>query len=332
MYYAMMKAHMCDIILVGDEDGLTNLHLNTLKGKRTFDIDDSWIYNKDFFSDVIEELDGYFKGELRNFTVKLNPKGTKYQKKVWGELRKINFNEILSYKDLAIRIGNPNASRAVGMANSKNPIPIIVPCHRVVGSSGKLTGFAHGLEIKEKLINFEKMSEIYNKLKDYYGELAWWPANSECEMMLGAILSQNTNWLNVEKAIKLKALSEWFKGYDFDINKAMNKDLTELREELLNIHGIGRETADCILVYALKKPSFVIDTYTRRMFHRIGFNIPNDYDDFRLMFENALGKDVDMYNRYHGLIVRHSKEFCMKIPKCDRCPVYDLCSKDIQLI
>lgn len=156
MYYTIMKTNMCDIILVGDEDGLCNLHLDTSKGNRSFEIQDEWVYNKDFFEDTIEQLEAYFRGERKDFNVKLNPKGTDYQKKVWNELRKIKFNTICTYKDVAIKIGDANASRAVGMANSKNPIPIIIPCHRVIGSNGKLTGFAHGLEIKEKLINLEK--------------------------------------------------------------------------------------------------------------------------------------------------------------------------------
>lgn len=160
MYYTIIKSPMCDIILVGDEDGLRNLHLNTLKGKRTFEIEKSWIQSEEFFSKVIEQLDKYFSGELTNFTIKLNPSGTDYQKKVWNEISKINYNEILTYKDIAIRIGNPNASRAVGMANSKNPIPIIIPCHRVIGSNGKLTGFAHGLEIKEELIKLEARNSL----------------------------------------------------------------------------------------------------------------------------------------------------------------------------
>ena len=358
---------MCDIILVGDEDGLRNLHLNTLKGKRTFEIKKEWIYNDDFFSSVIDELEKYFKGQIKTFSVKLNPSGTDYQKMVWNELSKIGFNEILTYKDVAIRIGNPNASRAVGMANSKNPIPIIVPCHRVVGSSGKLTGFAHGLEIKEKLINFEKISDVYNTLSIYYGDLQWWPSSNVYEMMVGAVLTQNTTWVNVEKAIanlsdkldpqiildmsneelaqlirpsgyynqkaiKLKALTKWFEKYDFNIENAMKKDIEVLRKELLEIHGVGRETADCILVYALKKPSFVIDTYTRRFFKRLGFEVPSDYDDFRLMIEDAIDKDLDVYSEYHGLIVEHSKEYCLKTPTCDGCPVFNLCDRDIQLI
>lgn len=156
MYYTIMNTSMCQIILVADKNGLTNLHLNTGKGKRQFEIHESWIYNEDFFFDVISQLDKYFKGELYDFDVKLNPRGTDYQKKVWAELRNIKYGKLCTYKDLAIKLKNPNASRAVGMANSKNPIPIIIPCHRVIGSNGKLTGFAHGLEIKEQLIEFEK--------------------------------------------------------------------------------------------------------------------------------------------------------------------------------
>ncbi|MBU3914125.1 methylated-DNA--[protein]-cysteine S-methyltransferase, partial [bacterium] len=83
---------------------------------------------------------------------------TEFQKKVWLELSKIAHGSLCTYKDIAIAIGNEKAVRAVGMANSKNPIPIIIPCHRVIGSNGKLTGFAHGLAMKEKLIQLEKLS------------------------------------------------------------------------------------------------------------------------------------------------------------------------------
>ncbi|MGB3368324.1 MAG: methylated-DNA--[protein]-cysteine S-methyltransferase [Acidaminobacteraceae bacterium] len=267
MYYTIMKTHMCDIILVGDEDGLTNLHLNTLKGKRSFEIDKKWTHNEEHFSDVIEQLRAYFRGELNTFSLKLNPKGSDYQKKVWNELRSIKFNEILSYKSVAIRLGNPKASRAVGMANSKNPIPIIIPCHRVVASNGKLTGFAHGLEIKEKLINFEKMSDVFNKLADYYGDIKCLPVADEF-----------------------------------------------------------------IIVDRLEKPSFIIDTCTMQMFKRLGFSVPNDYDDFRLMIEDAMEIDAELYSRYHEFILEHSKYYCMKIPSCGGCPVYDLCDRNIQLI
>ncbi|WP_432666474.1 methylated-DNA--[protein]-cysteine S-methyltransferase [Wukongibacter baidiensis] len=155
MYYTRFNTKFCEIILVGDEDGLTNLHLNTGEGKRIFEISDKWIRKDDFFIDAINEIEEFFEGKRKTFTIKLNPKGTDYQKKVWNELSKIPYGEIYTYKQIATSIGNKKASRAVGMANSKNPIPLIIPCHRVVGSNGKLTGFAHGLTIKEKLINFE---------------------------------------------------------------------------------------------------------------------------------------------------------------------------------
>jgi len=155
MYYTIYKSKFCPIILVGDEKGLRHLHLDTKQGKREFAINDSWIKNKEFFSDVILQLEEYFAGLRTSFDVKLNQDGTEYQKKVWSALQKIPYGQVHSYKDVAIAIGNDKASRAVGMANSKNPIPLIVPCHRVVGANKQLTGFAHGLEIKAKLIELE---------------------------------------------------------------------------------------------------------------------------------------------------------------------------------
>lgn len=157
MYYTRFNTRFCEIILVGDEQGLANLHLNTGEGKRTFEISDEWILKDDFFLETINEIEEYFNGKRKVFTVKLNPQGTDYQKKVWNELFKIPYGEVYTYKQVAIKIGNEKASRAVGMANSKNPIPLIIPCHRVVGSNGKLTGFAHGLAIKERLIKHEAL-------------------------------------------------------------------------------------------------------------------------------------------------------------------------------
>ncbi|WP_432403154.1 methylated-DNA--[protein]-cysteine S-methyltransferase [Wukongibacter sp. M2B1] len=156
MYYTRFNTRFCEIILVGDEDGLSNLYLNTGEGKRSFKISDRWILKDDFFIDVIKEIEEFLEGKRKTFDVKLNPKGTDYQKKVWNELSKIPYGEVSTYKQIAANIGNEKASRAVGMANSKNPIPLIIPCHRVVGSKGKLTGFAHGLVIKERLIKLEE--------------------------------------------------------------------------------------------------------------------------------------------------------------------------------
>lgn len=107
------------------------------------------------------ELDEYFKGERKDFTVKVDLCGTDFQNKAWQELCNIPYGETISYKEQAIRVGNPKAIRAVGLANSKNPVGIIVPCHRVIGSNGKLTGYAGGLWRKEWLLEHEK--RVLNK-------------------------------------------------------------------------------------------------------------------------------------------------------------------------
>lgn len=106
--------------------------------------------------ETIRQLKAYFAGELEEFDLPLAPEGTAFQLKVWENLCDIPFGETISYGELARRIGNPNASRAVGLANGSNPIPIIIPCHRVIGSNGKLTGYGGGLPIKEKLLALER--------------------------------------------------------------------------------------------------------------------------------------------------------------------------------
>ncbi|MCZ4508478.1 methylated-DNA--[protein]-cysteine S-methyltransferase [Streptomyces sp. ActVer] len=108
------------------------------------------------FTEVIDELRAYFAGELKEFTVELHLDGTPFQRSVWERLRKIPYGETRSYGELADALGNPNASRAVGLANGKNPLGIIVPCHRVVGANGSLTGYGGGLERKRQLLDFER--------------------------------------------------------------------------------------------------------------------------------------------------------------------------------
>jgi methylated-DNA-[protein]-cysteine S-methyltransferase len=116
---------------------------------------EAWHQDTAAFRPVIEQLAAYFAGELREFTLALDPDGTPFQTRVWAELERIPYGETISYGQLAQRIGNPKASRAVGLANGSNPIPIIVPCHRVIGSNGKLTGYGGGLPIKERLLALE---------------------------------------------------------------------------------------------------------------------------------------------------------------------------------
>jgi O-6-methylguanine DNA methyltransferase len=106
--------------------------------------------------EAIKQLNEYFEGKRSSFNLQLAPEGTEFQKKVWNALREIPFGETKSYGEIARIIGNEKASRAVGMANNKNPIMIVIPCHRVIGANGKLVGYAGGIEVKEMLLNLEK--------------------------------------------------------------------------------------------------------------------------------------------------------------------------------
>ncbi|PNS00520.1 endonuclease [Petrotoga miotherma DSM 10691] len=207
-----------------------------------------------------------------------------------------------------------------------------------------------------------KVYEIYKDLYGFYGPQHWWPADNWFEVTVGAILTQNTSWNNVEKSIenlkqldlldperlfkikeddlaqlirssgfynlkskRLKNFLEWLKKYNYDIDKIKDKSVVSLREELLNIKGIGKETADSILLYAFEVPIFVIDAYTKRMFLRLGLISAKEYDEFQDFFEKNLRKDVQLYNEYHALIVKHSKVYCKKMPKCSECFLKEKC-------
>lgn len=157
MYYTRFETRFCEMILAGDEQGLQHLHLNTGEGKKgTFELPDSWYQNDALFQPARDQLEAYCLGDLDRFDLVLNPQGTVFQQRVWQVLQNIPCGKLVTYGDIAIQIGNPKASRAVGAANGRNPIPLIIPCHRVVGSQGKLTGFAHGMAIKQKLIDWEQ--------------------------------------------------------------------------------------------------------------------------------------------------------------------------------
>lgn len=151
--YSYFKSPVGPLMLVMSEKGLSRItFLTNAESVR----DQNRESDKRAFGELEQQLHAYFSGELENFTVPLSPEGTPFQQKVWSELLKIPYGETISYGELARRIGNPNASRAVGLANGSNPIPIIIPCHRVIGSDGKLTGYGGGLPIKEKLLALEK--------------------------------------------------------------------------------------------------------------------------------------------------------------------------------
>lgn len=212
-----------------------------------------------------------------------------------------------------------------------------------------------------KIKNFQ---EIYEHLFEHYGPQHWWPADTDFEMMISAILVQNTNWRNVEKALeqlrpyltpqqldvlskeeiaqfirssgfynrkaeRIKSFLSWLKNYHFHIDSIRDKDKKQLREELLQISGIGKETADSILLYVFNTPVFIVDAYAKRIFYRLGYELPDDYDSFRQLVEKELPQDVQLYNEFHALLVQHAKTYCKSKPICDRCPLSGLCKRRV---
>ena len=152
--YFQIESPVGPLLLVADDSGLRRIEFTN--GKRPVRIDQSWRQDGSFFRKCIAQLRAYFAGELQSFNLSLAPEGTAFQQNVWRHLCEIPYGETISYGELARRIGNPNASRAVGLANGTNPIPIVIPCHRVIGSNGKLTGYGGGLPVKEKLLALER--------------------------------------------------------------------------------------------------------------------------------------------------------------------------------
>jgi len=152
--YCEIESPIGPLLLVADGGGLRQVHF--CNGRHPAKPDSSWEQNPKALRETIRQLKAYFAGTLQNFDITLSPQGTSFQLEVWKRLREIPYGETISYGELARRIGNPNASRAVGLANGSNPIPIIIPCHRVIGSNGKLTGYGGGLPIKEKLLALER--------------------------------------------------------------------------------------------------------------------------------------------------------------------------------
>jgi len=214
------------------------------------------------------------------------------------------------------------------------------------------------------MVKMVNLHHIYLKLLEHYGSRNWWPAETPFEVVVGAILTQNTNWNNVEKAIanlrqanalKLKSilelelltleqlirpsgffhqkaerlqlfcryLQEYHQG---SLEHLFDQELITVRDELLQLKGIGPETADSILLYAGQRPSFVVDAYTQRLFGRLGLLSGKEkYTEIRDLFISCLPQDTQLYNEYHALIVIHCKDFCRKKPLCNNCPVADIC-------
>ncbi len=163
MYYCYLNSPVGELLLAGDDDALAMIGFP--KGAMRRDPEGNWIYNEKPLAAAIRQLNEYFAGERHEFDLPLRLDGTEFQLLVLAELRRIPYGETTSYGDIAARIGRPKAVRAVGAANGRNPIPIIVPCHRVIGSSGDLTGFGGGLDTKEALLRLEAEHDPANMLE-----------------------------------------------------------------------------------------------------------------------------------------------------------------------
>jgi endonuclease III related protein len=206
--------------------------------------------------------------------------------------------------------------------------------------------------------------EVYERLLARFGPQNWWPGDSPFEIIVGAVLVQNTAWRNVERAIdnlreaglmeprslyalppeelaelirpagyfqvKAKRLRNLLKfvidEYNESLDAMFSTDLATLRPQLLGIHGIGPETADAILLYAGGIATFVVDTYSHRVLARHGWiGYDADYHEIKDHFESTLPADARLYNEYHALLVRVGKEYCRRSnPKCGECPLVDL--------
>ena len=153
MYYCYLDTPIGELLLAGDDEALCLVGFP--EGSMRRDPEPDWIYNEKPFVAARQQLTEYFAGERREFDLPLKLNGTEFQMSVLRALQQIPYGETTSYADIAERIGRPKAVRAVGAANGRNPIPIIVPCHRVIGSHGDLTGFGGGLDTKEALLRLE---------------------------------------------------------------------------------------------------------------------------------------------------------------------------------
>lgn len=208
------------------------------------------------------------------------------------------------------------------------------------------------------------VSAIYRALFARYGPQHWWPGETDFEIAIGAILTQNVSWTNVEKAIarlkeekllrpralhrtpdltiaplirptgyynqkakKIRNFLDWFARYGYSFARLRALDTDRLRDELLTVNGIGPETADSILLYALEKKVFVVDAYTLRIFGRIGILRGDEaYDEVQRLFHRRLRGGVCEYNEYHALIVHHGKFVCKKAPLCEECCIARRCA------
>jgi methylated-DNA-[protein]-cysteine S-methyltransferase len=151
--YTIIDSPIDELLLVGDGESLSRLHM--LGSRKPVEIHPAWKRDDGAFVTAREQLGEYFAGERREFDLTLDMLGNQFELRVWDELQTIRYGETASYGEIAHRIGNPGAPRAVGLANGRNPIAVIVPCHRVIGANGSLTGYGGGLERKRLLLDLE---------------------------------------------------------------------------------------------------------------------------------------------------------------------------------
>jgi methylated-DNA-[protein]-cysteine S-methyltransferase len=153
MLYCTTESPIGELLLAGDGDTLQLLHMQG--GRRPIRVASGWKHSEEPFVPVRAQLAEYFDGRRRRFDLPLKPIGTPFELAVWRALEAIPYGETISYGELAARIGRPEAARAVGVANARNPIAVIIPCHRVIGADGSLTGYGGGLERKRLLLDLE---------------------------------------------------------------------------------------------------------------------------------------------------------------------------------
>ena len=213
----------------------------------------------------------------------------------------------------------------------------------------------------------EFLLDVYDRLYHCYGPQGWWPGDGPLDVVIGAILTQAAAWTNVERALsnlknadcmslqaihecpqdeladivrpsgyfnakarKLKAFAAHIiEHHGGDLGSFLARRQSELRKELLGIHGIGSETADDIVLYAAHQPSFVIDAYTRRIVDRLGFldvTLHGRYHEYQALFHDNLPANTTLFQEYHALLDHHAKESCAKTPRCSGCCLLPLCA------
>ena len=153
IFYTILDSPFGPVCLAGTEQGLRRIDFQC--GDRPVQLAHMWQEDTDLLDSAKHQLQEYFQGQRQSFTLPLTPPGTPFQQRVWQELQRIPFGTTLTYRELAKYLGIPQAARAVGHANGRNPLAIVIPCHRLIGSDGQLRGYASGITLKQRLLQHE---------------------------------------------------------------------------------------------------------------------------------------------------------------------------------